>query len=137
MTSKLSSPARAGLTADISRGAVRHFVFSAETVQRGAGVSSDTVVIELADEHSEAITSTSLAAPSYVTALFDLVIPEKAACSLLNTPARPLLTAQSLSATPTCPAVPFVEETVPLHHHIPIIQSAPRLELGVLVLLYW
>ena len=33
---------------------------------------SDTVVIELADEHSEAITSTSLAAPSYVTALFDL-----------------------------------------------------------------
>ena len=33
---------------------------------------SDTVVIELADEHSEAITSTSLAAPSYVTALLDL-----------------------------------------------------------------
>ena len=32
----------------------------------------------------------------------NLVIPEKAACSLLNTPARPLLTAQSLSATPTC-----------------------------------
>ena len=43
MTSKLSSSTRAGLTADISRGAVRHFVFSAETVQRGAGVSETLV----------------------------------------------------------------------------------------------